>query len=921
MADNEDNNPNPEEEEAPESQGTPETPAEEPKPPVEGGGRIDQINVADEIKNSFLDYSMSVIVARALPDARDGLKPSQRRILNAMNDLSLSPGRQHRKCAKICGDTSGNYHPHGEAVIYPTLVHMAQPWAMRERLVDGQGNFGSVEGDPPAAMRYTEARMTHLGASLMDDMEKDTVDYVANYDETRTEPVVFPAAFPNLLVNGGTGIAVGMATNIPPHNLVEVINGTCAQIDNPDITEEELMEYIKGPDFPTGCTIYGFDPIKEYFRTGRGSLKVRSKIEIEENENGREIIVVREIPYGVNRAVLVQRIAQLVNEKIITDITAIRDESDENTRIVIEIKRDSIPRVVINNLFKQTQLETSFSVNMLALDHNRPKILGVKELINLYIEHRREVVLRRTKFELAKAERRAEQLEGYLIALANLDEFIRIIRSSKSRDEARDRLLGYKWSRSEVEGFGVLIRSEARLDENGEYKFSLQQITSILDLRLYQLTGLEQDKVKAEYTQLLEVIKDLMDIIAKESRVLAIIKDELNIIKDKHGNPRKTMILPDEGEIAIEDLIANEGMIITITHQGLIKRTSVSSYRAQKRGGKGVIGMSTKKRNFAAEDKEKDFLEHLFTAGAHDYLMFFTNTGRVYVNRVHEIPALERNAKGRGIANLLNLQEGEKVQALKRVISTQDDNGNDVTWQQDGYLFFATRNGTVKKTALSLFKNYRRDGIIAIKLAEDDALIDVALTTGENEVVLITRNGKSIRFKEADARPLSRATAGVRGINLSDDDVVVALAVVESDAGLLVAGEQGIGKRTPFDEYRIQTRGGKGIITMKTNDKTGKIVGSLTVHPHDELMLITASGVMVRTKVDEIREAGRNTSGVKLIDLGKKDSLLALAPVVHDEDDDGEEDEEGEEGDVAEGTESDAPAEDAAGEEEQGGEE
>src|SRR5258705_9105593 len=520
--------------------------------------KISKINVADEIKNSFLDYSMSVIISRALPDARDGLKPSQRRILYAMHDLSLFPNRQHRKCAKICGDTSGNYHPHGEAVIYPTLVHMAQAWAMRERLVDGQGNFGSVEGDPPAAMRYTEARMTHLGAALMVDMDKDTVDFVPNYDETRTEPTVFPAAFPNLLVNGGTGIAVGMATNIPPHNLVEVIDGICAQIDDPDITLDQLMKHVKGPDFPTGCAICGMSGVRQYLETGRGSMKVRGKAGVEEIKGGKEQIVITEIPYNVNRATLVERIAELVNEKVLGDISAIRDESDENTRVVIELKRDSNPKVVINNLYKHTTLESSFAVNMLAIDHGRPKLLPLKAANQAYIDHRREVVLRRTRYELRKAEERSETLEGYLIALANPDEFIRIIRGSANREEARIKLLAFDFTKRQVEQIGVLIRYEARLTE-GRYAFSEHQANQILDLRLYQLTGLEREKIINEYKELLDTIKDLRDILAKEQRVFTIIKKELREIRDKYATPRLTQLVPDEGEIAMEDLIRNEG--------------------------------------------------------------------------------------------------------------------------------------------------------------------------------------------------------------------------------------------------------------------------------------------------------------------------------------------------------------------------
>jgi DNA gyrase subunit A len=848
------------------------------------GEKIAKVNVADEIKNSFLDYSMSVIISRALPDARDGLKPSQRRILLAMHDLSLFPNRQHRKCAKICGDTSGNYHPHGEAVIYPTLVHMAQPWAMRERLVDGQGNFGSVEGDPPAAMRYTEARMTHLGSALMEDMDQDTVDFVPNYDETRTEPTVFPAAFPNLLVNGGTGIAVGMATNIPPHNLGEIVDGICAQIDDPDISIKGLMKFIKGPDFPTGCMVCGLEVIKEYFAGGRGSVKVRGKVGVEQVKGGKEQIIVTEIPYNVNRALLVERIAELVNEKTqgFTDITAIRDESDENTRVVIELKRDAIAKVVINNLYKQTALETSFAVNMLAIDHGRPKTLGLKELINCYIEHRREVVLRRTRFQLKKAEERAEILEGYLIALANLDDFIKIIRGSKTRDEARVKLLAFEWTQKQVERWGVLIRTDERLTK-GRYALTERQVDAILELRLYQLTGLEIDKVESEYKDLLKRIEDLMDILAKEARVLAIIKTELKAIKEKYATPRLTDLVPDEGEINIEDLIANEGVIITLTHSGLIKRTNVSSYRAQRRGGKGVIGMTTRE---GATDEDKDFIEHLFTASTHDYLMFFTNTGRVYVERVHEIPDMGRAAKGRSIANLLELKAGETIAALIRVLSKTNTNKEDVTWEQPGFVFFATKQGTVKKTALADFANVRKGGIIAIGIDPGDVLIEVKLTTGQNEVVIITRDGMSIRFNEEDARPMGRPATGVRGINLSKGDEVVALAIVVPDAKLLVAGENGIGKRTDFEEYRVQSRGGKGIITMKTTEKTGGVVGALTVRDADEIMLITVKGQMVRTSVKDIREAGRNTQGVKLIELESGDQLQAIAPVIGEDKED-----------------------------------
>jgi DNA gyrase subunit A len=850
---------------------------------------IAKINVADEIKNSFLDYSMSVIISRALPDVRDGLKPSQRRILYAMHELGLYPPRKHMKCAKICGDTSGNYHPHGEAVIYPTLVHMAQPWAMRERLVDPQGNFGSVEGDPPAAMRYTEARLTPLGGALMEDMDKDTVDFVPNYDERLTEPVVFPAAFPNLLVNGGTGIAVGMATNMPPHNLGEIIDGICAQIDNPEITLNELMKHIKGPDFPTGCTVCGLEGIRDYFAEGRGSLKVRGKVGLEETKGGREQIVITEIPYNVNRALLVERIAELVNEKVITDITAVRDESDENTRVVVEIKRDAIPKVVINNLYKHTALESSFAVNALAIDHGRPKTLGLKPLITCYIEHRREVVIRRAKYQLRKAEERAETLEAYLAALSNLDEFIRIIRSSATRDEAKVKLLAFDFTRAQVERIGILIRNEGRLT-NGRYSLTEAQANAILDLRLYQLTGLEIDKVRAEYHELLSRIEDLLDILAREARVLAIIKSELQAIKEKYATPRLTELAPDEGEMAIEDLIANEGVIITITHNGLIKRTNISEYRAQRRGGKGVIGMATRE---GATEEDKDFIEHLFSAGTHDHLMFFTNTGRVYVERVHEIPDMGRAAKGRSIANLLELKPGETIAALIRIPARNGSDKEDLTWQQPGFLFFATQQGTVKKTPLGDFANVRKDGIIAIGIEPGDILIAVKLTSGQDQVVLITRDGMSIRFSEADVRPMGRPAAGVRGISLGQGDAVVALAVVVADATLLVAGENGIGKRTPFDMplpdgslepvYPLQSRGGKGVITMKANERTGAVVGALTVHDADEIMLITTGGQMVRIFVKDIREAGRNTQGVKLMNLEGEDKLQAIAPVISEQ--------------------------------------
>ncbi|MEY5016580.1 MAG: gyrase subunit [Verrucomicrobiota bacterium] len=838
--------------------------------------KVEKVNVAEEMSKSFLDYSMSVIISRALPDARDGLKPSQRRILFAMSELGVMPNRKHLKCAKIVGETMGNYHPHGDQAIYPTLVHMAQPWAMREMLIEGQGNFGSVEGDPPASMRYTEARLRHLGASLMEDMDKDTVDFVSNYDETRMEPTVLPASWPNLLVNGGTGIAVGMATNIPPHNLNEIIDAICAQIDDPDITIAGLMAYVKGPDFPTGCSICGTAPIKQYFETGKGSVRVRGTACVEEMKGNREAVILTEIPYGVNRAELIKRIADLVNDKVLTDISAVRDESTEETRVVIELKRDGNPKLVINNLYKHTALETTFSVSMLAIDHGRPKLLSLKDAIGCYIEHRREVILRRTRFLLRQAEELAEKLEGFLIALANLDDFIRIIRDSKDRDDARTKLMALKWTRAAVEKIGVLIRSESRIVD-GHYRFTERQVNSILDLRLYQLTGLERESIVKEYAELLETIKDLLDILAKESRVMSIIKKELRDIKARYGSDRLTKIVPDEGEISIEDLIANEGTMITITHNGFIKRTAVSSYRAQRRGGRGKKGMQTRE---GVTEEDNDFVEHLFTANTHDYLMFFTQNGRCYIERVFEIPEMGRTSKGRSIANLLQLQPEEKIAATLRI---QGRKTAEETFAETLFVVFANKSGIVKKSSLSEFKNLRKNGMIAIRVEDGDRLIDVKLTNGDDDMVLITRYGMSIRFNESDMMVRGRATIGVKGIELCTDDEVVAAAVVDRSSTLLVVSENAVGKRTPFDDYRVQTRGGKGIITMKLGEKNSAIAGALTVKDSDELMLITNKGQAIRTRISEIRELSRNTMGVKLMVLRPGEKIQAIAPVVGEE--------------------------------------
>ena len=851
--------------------------------PILPNEKIEPVNVAEEMSKSFLDYSMSVIISRALPDARDGLKPSQRRILYAMNGLGLQPNRKHSKCAKIVGETMGNYHPHGDMAIYPTLVHMAQPWAMRDTLIEGQGNFGSMDGDPPASMRYTEARLTHFGAVLMEDMEKDTVDFVPNYDETTTEPIVFPAAFPNLLVNGGTGIAVGMATNMPPHNLVEVVDGICALIDQPDIGTDQLLGLVKGPDFPTGCTIYGTSAIRQYFETGRGSLKVRGTATIEETKNGREQIVISEIPYNVNRAELIKRIAGLIQEKVITDISDLRDLSDESTRIELELKRDANSKVVLNNLYMHTAMESSFAVNMLAIDHGRPKLLSLKEALLCYIEHRRDVVLRRTRFLLRQAEARAETLEGYLIALANLDDFIDIIRGSANRDEAKVKLLAYEFSRETIAQIGVRIRSESRLID-GRYSFSDHQADQILDLRLYQLTGLEREKIIDEYGEITRKIDDLLDILSRADRVMSIIKEELIRIRDKYGSERLTAILPDQGEIALEDLIANEGCIITITHGGYIKRTAESEFRAQRRGGRGVIGMTTREAQVSGD--QGDFVEHLFTASTHDSLMFFTQSGRCYVEKVYEIPEMSRASKGRSIANLLELRPEEKIAATLRIEAvdqTGNPKGEEGTWNPELHVMFATRSGIVKKTNLADFANVRKGGIIAIQIEQDDELIDALLTNGMDEVVLITRQGISIRFHEGDVRDMGRNAVGVWGIRPETGDQVVGIAKVIPDAQLLVAGSNGIGKRTDFDEYRVQSRGGKGIITMKTGERTGDVVGALTVRDSDELMLITTGGQMVRIRVSEVRETGRNTMGVKLVNLRENETLQDIAPVVSQE--------------------------------------
>jgi len=731
-------------------------------------------------------------------------------------------------------------------------------------------------------MRYTEARLHHLGMAMMEDLDKDTVDFQPNYDGSQTEPSVLPSAFPNFLVNGGTGIAVGMATNLAPHNLGEVIDGICAQIDNPEITLPELMQHIKGPDFPVACEIRGIRGIEEYFRTGRGSMRLRGKMEIEENAAGRSFIIIRGVPYGVNRATLQERIAELVNEKTLTGISGMRDLSAEDTCIEIELKRDARPQVVMAQLFKLTSMETSFSVNMLAIHKNRPKQLSLKEAIDAYIEHRREVIIRRTRYLLGKAEERAELLEAFLLALGHLDDFIKIIRNSKNRDEARERLAAYNFPIATAEGLGILIRSQPSISGD-TYTFSERQVNAILELRLYQLTGLEQDKVKGEYDAVLADITDLMDILAREERVLVIIKGELHLIKDKHATPRQCTIVAEAGEVAMEDLIANDAMIVTLSHRGYIKRTLSSEYRVQGRGGKGLKGMETRATK---KDEANDFIEHLFSVQAHDYLLFFTNTGRMYVERVYELPEGSRTAMGRSIQNVLNLKPEEKIAALLRLERTVDENGNDITFREEaGFVFFATRSGKVKKTAVNDFRNYRKDGIIAINLEENNELIGVRLTSGSDEIILVTHEGMSLRFHEDDTRALGRGTAGVMGIRPSETDFVIGLALVTQGSTLLVASENGIGKRTTFEDYRKQSRGGKGIITMKVTDKTGPVVGAVTVTEEDELMLMTSSGQSIRIRAAEVRETGRNAQGVKLLTLKGNEKLQDISRVIPDGED------------------------------------
>jgi len=805
--------------------------------------KLSTANITEIMQTAYIDYSMSVIVSRALPDARDGLKPVQRRILYAMLREGLLHNRAYDKCAGVVGEVLKNYHPHGDASVYDTLVRLAQSWVMRYPLIDPQGNFGSVDGDPPAAYRYTEARLNAVAEDLLRDIDEDTVDFVPNYKESTTEPAVLPAALPNLLMNGSTGIAVGMATNIPPHNLGELIDAACAIIDRPDIPVDELTRLIQGPDFPTGGIISGREGILSYLRTGKGVVRIRGKAHVEELKGGMEQIVVTEIPYNVNRSSLVSRIAALVGSKEIDGIRDLRDESDENTRIVIELKRGEQSRVVTNQLFQKTALESSFGVTLLALDHKRPKQMNIKELIECYIEHRRDVVTRRTRFRLQKALDRAHILEGYIIALDNLDDFVRIIRASENREEARTRLMA-------------------------KYPLSQRQADAILELRLYQLTGLERSKIEAEYVDLMKVIEELRAILDSEARLLGLIKSELIEMRDKYASPRRTEIEALASEFRMEDVIPNEGCVITVSHLGFIKRTPVAEYRSQRRGGKGVIG---------AETYEEDFVETLFTASTHDFILYFTTTGQCLAKKVYDIPEGTRASKGKSVASFLRLAEGERIAALICVTEFRDGL----------HLVMATKNGITKKTNLADYTNATREGgLRGIKLADGDSLIGCVLTSGEDEIVLVSFRGQAVRFRESNLRDQGRDTVGVTGMRFKHEgDYVKTIAVCDAASQLLVAREDGIGKRTPFADYRLIARGGTGVIAIDLpDDGSVNVAGALSVAETDEVMLLTAKGQSIRTRVHEIRETGRGAKGVRLVTLEPGDRLLSIARIVEVED-------------------------------------
>ena len=799
--------------------------------------KIEIIFLEEEMKSSYLDYSMSVITNRALPDNRDGLKPSNRRILFAMNDLNLSPGRPHRKCAKICGDTSGNYHPHGEQVVYPTLVRMAQDFNLRYPLIDGQGNFGSIDGDSAAAMRYTEARLTPIAVEMLADIERETVDFMPNYDGTLSEPKVMPGKFPNLLCNGTTGIAVGMATSMAPHNLNEISEAILKVIAQPDVTIADLIKIVPGPDFPTGGIINGREGIHQAYHTGRGHIPLRAKAGVETLKSGKEMIVVTEIPFQVNKSNLLEKIADLVRDKRIDGISDLRDESDrDGMRIVIELKRDAQAEIVLNLLYKHTTMQVTFSIIMLSLDHGVPRLLNLKQLIEAFIKHRHEVVVRRTKFNLRKAEERAHILEGYKIALDNIDAVITLIKKSKDTPEARSGLMK-------------------------KFKLSEIQASAILEMRLQRLTGLERQKIQDEYEQLIKSIEQLNAILGSKELRMNIIKDETRDMKKRFGDDRRTEIQAAAEELTVEDLIAEEDMVITISHAGYVKRLSVSAYRRQQRGGKGVIGIET---------KADDFAEHLFIASTHDYILFFSSYGRCYWVKVHNIPSGGKMAKGKPIVNMCKMETGENITAFCKVRD----------FSEDKFVVMATKKGTIKKVPLDAFSNPRQKGVNAINLPKGDELIEAAITDGDYEILIATRQGMAIRFHETKFRSMGRASYGVKGIRLAKDDYVIGMVVVKRDSTILVVTENGYGKRTNIDDYRITNRGGKGVINVKTSDRNGEVVAIKEVLDKDELILITKRGIANRQSVKDINVIGRNTQGVRLISLRAGDVVVDVARVV-----------------------------------------
>lgn len=821
-------------------------------------GRIEPLNIADEMRESYLTYAMSVIVSRALPDVRDGLKPSQRRVLVAMNDLNLGPTTKFRKCAKICGDTSGNYHPHGESVVYPTLVRMGQDFNTRYLLVDPQGNFGTIDGDPPAAMRYTEARMTRAATDMLEDIDKDTVDYVDNFEGTRKEPVVLPGKFPNLLCNGTGGIAVGMATSMAPHNVNEVCDAITHLVDNPECEIKDLMKFIQGPDFPTGGGIHGRKAIIDAYTTGRGILTVRGTVEVEEAGHGKTSLVITQIPYQVNKNTLIDRIAGLVKAGTITGVNDIRDYSKKDIRLVVEVKRGDDPNIVLNQLYKHTQLQQSFSIINIAIVEGRPHTLNLKQLCEAYRDHRKEVILRRTRWLLNKARARAHVVVGLLLALTKLDEIIKLIRGSKDVPEAREKLMALTFKKK--------VKTEGGHEITDNESFSRVQADAILAMTLSKLTGLEREKLEEEYAKLLEEIADLMDILAREERVRAIIKEDLADIKKRHGDKRRTQIHGAIEDFDITDLIPDEQMVVTISAEGYIKRVPLDSYRKQRRGGMGSRG---------SKSKEGDYVEHFFIASTHDYLLVFTSLGKLHWLKVYDIPEFSKQAKGRALVNLLSISKVEKVSACIKV--------RDFETGQN--LVFATEQGQVKKTELKAYRNVTKKGIRAIKLKEGDRLIDVFLTRGKDEIVLATHDGYAIRFEETDCRKMGRVAAGVRGIRLRKGDVVVDAAVVNRNASLLTVTNRGHGKRTSYDEYRLQSRGGKGIINIKTTEKNGKVVAAKSVFVGDEVMMITRSGVVLRTEISDntIREIGRATQGVRLMKVSADDEISSVVKIMSED--------------------------------------